>query len=176
MANTDWTTQLPPFLPLAEKQALFLRARVEEVLPLSPHLGKLRDRLLGFGGLEVVLPRYADFEPSMRARDDYYSCELLVRGQQWPGTAAIVDERVASACHQNVATAALAGRGSIVTGYSLSSDGLWREHSWLLDLALAPAHELVETTVLRLLYFGFVLNAEERRRFIRGELGPDALP
>jgi len=90
--------------------------------------------------------------------------------------AAILEEQEASACHQNVANAALGGRGTIVTGYSLSDDGLWREHSWLFDPAIARAFELVETTTPRLRYFGFILNADELRGFIRGELGPEAMP
>jgi hypothetical protein len=50
----------------------------------------------------------------------------------------------------------------IVTGYALSSDGLWRQHSW----AMAGDGGVVETTEERLLYFGYELTAAEAEIFI----------
>lgn len=63
-----------------------------------------------------------------------------------------------SSCHQNVAsvwTARKFGIVGIATGYALSDDGLWRQHSWgiLRDGVL-------ETTTTRLKYFGIVLQGE----------------
>src|SRR5258708_7764341 len=49
------------------------------------------------------------------------------------------------------------GLGSVVNGYALSKDGLWRQHSWLVT----PEGGLVETTVRRAAYFGAVLAPEE---------------
>lgn len=57
-------------------------------------------------------------------------------------------------CHRNAAALWFAGRaGGIGTGYALSDDGLWREHSWGLGLA----GELIETTEPRTAYFGVEL-------------------
>jgi len=63
-----------------------------------------------------------------------------------------------SSCHQNVAflwTKRKFGIVGIATGYALTDDGLWRQHSWgiLRDGVL-------ETTEARLKYFGIVLQGE----------------
>ena len=63
-----------------------------------------------------------------------------------------------SSCHRNVAavwTKKKFGIVGIATGYALSDDGLWRQHSWgiLRDGVL-------ETTEKRLKYFGVVLQGE----------------
>jgi hypothetical protein len=56
-----------------------------------------------------------------------------------------------SACHRNVAALWRSGQAiSTGTGYALSEDEIWREHSWAWD------HEgrLIETTEIRCCYFG----------------------
>lgn len=40
---------------------------------------------------------------------------------------------------------------NIYTGYGLSDDGLWRNHSWLVD----KNNNIIETTCERLIYFGY---------------------
>ena len=49
-----------------------------------------------------------------------------------------------------------------MTGYALSDDGLWRQHSWLIA---KPGRRwtVIETTCRRLLYYGVVLTEEEAR-------------
>jgi len=67
-----------------------------------------------------------------------------------------------SECHANVA--ALWRSGEVVaigTGYALSRDSLWREHSWGWD----ESGRLVETTELRERYFGVRLQSEGAERF-----------
>ena len=54
-----------------------------------------------------------------------------------------------SRCHDNCAQLLYNGQcNSMVTGYALSPDGMWRYHSWCLD------HEcnLIETTERRIVY------------------------
>jgi hypothetical protein len=63
-----------------------------------------------------------------------------------------------SSCHQNIAsvwTKRKFGIVGIATGYALSDDGLWRQHSWgiLRDGVL-------ETTQTRQKYFGIVFQGE----------------
>lgn len=59
-----------------------------------------------------------------------------------------------SKCHHNVAVLWLDGTvASIGTGYALSEDGLWRQHSW----GLTAVGELVETTAERRAYVGVAL-------------------
>lgn len=66
-----------------------------------------------------------------------------------------------SQCHQNVIDLWKAKHiQHIYTGYGLSEDGLWREHSWGLDITYAnddspPVNVVVETTEERLIYFGY---------------------
>ena len=93
-------SHLPVFEPLPAAQAQFLRARVEQVSPLSLHLRSLRERLLSIGGQEVVLPRYADFQPWERTRDDYDSAAILARGLAWSGAEASQKIGTSNACHQ----------------------------------------------------------------------------
>jgi len=69
----------------------------------------------------------------------------------------------ASSCHQNVASVWKKRRFGIVaiaTGYALTQDGLWRQHSWgiLRDGVL-------ETTVVRVKYFGILLQRAAADRF-----------
>jgi hypothetical protein len=68
-----------------------------------------------------------------------------------------------SSCHQNVASLWRGRKFGIVgiaTGYALSEDGLWRQHSWgvLRDGVL-------ETTETRAKYFGIVLQGEKADHF-----------
>ena len=50
----------------------------------------------------------------------------------------------------------------IATGWALSDDGLWRQHTWLVDPSDGG---VIETTVERLMYFGFKLTNEESEIF-----------
>ena len=54
----------------------------------------------------------------------------------------------------------------VCTGYALSDDGMWRQHSWCIDKRPRTT-KIIETTEPRVLYFGYVLNDEETKRFIR---------
>jgi len=60
-----------------------------------------------------------------------------------------------SECHKNVAEIWAEKQDELVgigTGYSLSDDGLWREHSWGVR-----REGILETTVSRAKYFGVLL-------------------
>jgi YD repeat-containing protein len=68
----------------------------------------------------------------------------------------------ASDCHRN--SARLWWDGSAVavgTGYALSDDELWREHSWAWD----DAGRLLETTSSRIRYFSVRFDGEDGRWF-----------
>lgn len=69
-----------------------------------------------------------------------------------------------SRCHSNSAYfASKFKKYRLMTGYAYTEeDGLWRQHSWLLD----NKDNVVETTpIKRDLYFGFILTEEESKRF-----------
>jgi hypothetical protein len=165
---------LPPFAPLEEGQHRFLMARLGRVLPLSRQLARLRERLLGIGGLEVVLPRYDEFPDHLRQRDDYYTARVLERGRTWPAALADLEPGQANSCHTNVARLHMQARGAIASGWALADDGLWREHSWIVARSATGAEALIETTVSWLVYHGYELDREEAGRFLRDELGPNA--
>ena len=69
----------------------------------------------------------------------------------------------ANNCHQNVASiwrAKESGILGIATGYALSEDGLWRQHT------LGVVREgLLETTKKREKYFGIILQGEKAGHF-----------
>jgi hypothetical protein len=61
-----------------------------------------------------------------------------------------------SDCHNNVLRLWSKGRKThkVVTGYGLSSDGIWRSHSWVTR----NDNTLIETTVTRDIYIGIAYN------------------
>jgi len=73
-------------------------------------------------------------------------------------------------CHRNCATLWKLSPDavSIVTGYCLSSDGMWREHTWLID----ALDDIVETTLPRTRYFGIRLSPETAKEFCDLILAP----
>ena len=160
---------LPTFEPLGDAQREFLASRVARVVALSAPHARLREVLLAAGGLEVVPPHYERFEEWQRRRDDWYTEAILARGQAWAGAAARLEAGEGSACHGNVARLHRTGGGAIATGYALAADGLWREHSWIVE----ASGSVVETTVSWVLYYGCMLNDDEARRFARDELGAE---
>ena len=146
-------TALPVFPPIPPEQESFLRERMREMCRLQPALQTLRERLLAVAGHELVPPLERD--PDLD--------EVLARGRTSDGRVARRRPGLPSECHSNVAQLYLRNPDSfrIVTGYALSPDGLWRQHSWALDAGDTP----VETTDERVLYFGFVLSGREARHF-----------
>src|SRR5262249_32204744 len=69
-------------------------------------------------------------------------------------------------CHHNVAFRYLDNPFTyeIATGYGLTAaDGLWRQHSWLWD-----GKRVLETTVVRDVYFGVVLDRVAAAGFVFG--------
>ena len=111
-----------------------------------------RETLIAAGGQEACPPLSPEEDLPL----------LLTRSQYWPGKGARKVKGAPSQCHWNVATlyddAAI---DSIVTGYALSDDGLWRQHSWGLKDG-----RIVETTTRRDAYVGYVLTEDECDDFI----------
>jgi hypothetical protein len=165
---------LPRFGNLPQQQLEFLSARRERVTAMLPAYAELRSRLLGLGGLEVVLPRYDQFSEAEQRRQAYDVQQVLGRGETWPGNNAVVETGTENNCHANVAQIRSSGRGAIASGWALADDGLWREHSWLIVRPTGSKHSLLETTQPWLLYHGYRLDARETGWFIHSELGPDA--
>lgn len=112
----------------------------------------LREKLLSFGGDDACI-----IEPE----EDMDN--ILKYGQFWFGKSAIMKKGRPNQCHAN--SCYLWGAGDnpkktrICTGYALSKDGLWRQHSWLV-LFKPNSNTIIETTSKRLAYFGFIMDEE----------------
>jgi hypothetical protein len=73
-----------------------------------------------------------------------------------------------SECHRNVAKIWAGKQRELVgigTGYSLSEDGLWRQHSWGIR-----REGILETTVSRVKYFGILLQHVDADSFAMANL------
>ena len=118
----------------------------------------LVDGLLAWGGDRVLVPLH---EPDLGA--------LRTRGQLWTGKGHVRCPGEASRCHGNAAALWEANPDLVLlaTGYALSDDGLWRQHSFAVQ---ARPRRIVETTVPRVAYFGFVLTTKESGRFAEENL------
>ena len=94
--------------------------------------------------------------------------DIADNGVLMPGRGALLMIGERSQCHYNTArlySYSVKRIDAIVTGYALSKDGLWREHTWGLLKG-----KIVETTERRVAYFGKVLNADEAREFVDNEM------
>lgn len=153
--------------PLSREQAAFLRERLARAAKRDPRWMALRDRLLALGGLEVVVGLDDYFDPALPS-------VLSPRARVFDGEGAMVVRGEGGACHHNVA-ALCAGeelwrflhrrdlpKAKIVTGWALSEDGLWRNHSW----GVTKDGTVVETTIPRIVYYGVALTPAESLRFV----------
>lgn len=122
------------------------------------HLGKLdelRKRLLSFGGDTACMPIH---------EEDLGN--IMTRGQFFYGDHARMRKGEPCRCHSNSSLLWNANRGKcqIATGYALSEDGIWRQHSWGVQ-PLTLSWRVWETTQKRVAYFGFVMTDEECEEF-----------
>ena len=135
-----------------------LRERNQAAFASEPRLADLEKRLLDVGGLIAFL-----FLPENRVD------KLLERGQTFPGHEAQLRRDQEVDCHRNAARLFCSTEGAvrIASGYALSDDDSWRQHSWGVE---AETSCVIETTVPWLRYFGFVLDDPESLEFIFGNL------
>ena len=136
-------------------------AEAKKMFPgMDEHLFELKARLLDFAGEAVCLPGYEeDLE------------NILEYGQFWLGYNA---ERIPGEpcqCHENSALLWRENKEitNICTGYALSEDGMWRQHSWLIHRK-PRSNKIVETTMQRVLYYGFAMTPEMCEEFADANL------
>ena len=89
--------------------------------------------------------------------------KILERGRRFPGRSKTMRGEPCR-CHSNSAACWDENRElcRICTGYALSKDGVWRQHSWVLT----NDGTVVETTEKRVQYFGYVMTEEECEEFL----------
>lgn len=135
----------------------FLIRRLREASKEQPELRRLKSLLLRFGGEFLVAPPKPDEDiPSI------LKSGFLVGGR------ILFKPMTRSSCHQNVSRLWKNRRSGIIgiaTGYALSADGLWRQHSWGLR-----RDGVLETTELRTKYFGLILQGEKADQFAESNL------
>ena len=137
---------------MTPEQKTLLQRRLREAVSKQPELKRLKALLLRFGGDFLVAPPKFDPDVPMLLESGF-----LISG---PATLKVMNS---SSCHQNVAAVWKARRFGIVaiaTGYALSEDGLWRQHTWGI-----LREGVLETTKARLKYFGIVLQGDRADHF-----------
>ena len=104
------------------------------------HLFDLRQKLLAFAGEAVCFP------PCEEDLDN-----ILNYGQFWVGSNAKLMRGEPSRCHANSANLWEQNKEAtrICTGYALSEDGMWRQHS-LLVWHKSRSNQIVETKLKRI--------------------------
>ena len=126
------------------EQERILDRRFREAARQQPDLKVLRRLLLGLGGTHLVAPPSPDG-----------TLPLLINAGFVMAGPVVQRTMKKSDCHRNVAEIWAKRQDELVgigTGYSLSDDGLWREHSWGVR-----REGILETTVSRVKYFGVLL-------------------
>lgn len=124
---------------------------IEHTRGHGPHQ-ELKDILLDIGGWAACVP---NIEPDLE--------KIMIRGRRFPGKS-ITMKGQPSRCHSNSAFCWDANRKEckICTGYALTRDGMWRQHSW----CRTNSGIIVETTVKRVQYFGYIMTEDECEQFI----------
>lgn len=118
----------------------------------QPDLLNLRTRLLSIGGEEVV----PVFEDDLK--------KILNRGIPLINPIIKLIRGRPISCHSNSCEywADHQKASELMTGWGLSEDGLWRQHSWV---RIIKSGKVVETTIPRSIYYGFVMTPEEAGEF-----------
>lgn len=128
----------------------------------DPQYIRLESTLLAIGGKRMVwVP-----EPHLD--------ELLSRGKVFPKLVRYADRYggQANACHQTAARmyARLPEYYQIATGYALSKDGLWRQHSWVCCRPPSRGKPYEPTPIKRECYYGFLLSDKEAAEFVQSNM------
>jgi hypothetical protein len=155
MVIEDWPARHDPDASLRMREE-----RRQFLLVERPKLSILWDILLQAGGAEVV--------GQMETPEELD--RLIGRGFFQDGAGAKLRLGLPTKCHANAAYAWAREKKkyAIVTGYALSDDGLWRQHSWLRD----QKGRIIETTDPRLLYYGYEMTTVETMAFSLAQFGP----
>lgn len=143
-------------VPDHEERRRMFEDRVREIDARLPgYAAKWRqlESIVLTGGGYAIVPRF-DPDPLIDI--------LIDRGETYSGETVMLKPGTERECHRNSADLWRSGEAvAIGTGYALSEDGLWREHTWAWNLG---AH-LVETTEPRAAYFGLRLEETNAKNF-----------
>jgi len=139
------------------EQKKLLTKRLQEAIEKQPEIKRLSALLLRLGGEFLVAPSNPDQDIPLLLEDGFVTS----------GTIKLKPMK-SSSCHQNVASLwkkKQLGIVAISTGYGLSEDGLWRQHSWGIW-----REGILETTRTRTKYFGIILQGKHADFFAANNL------
>lgn len=142
--DDDWKTR-------CKEDMFWFQDTLEDMKKMHPSMDErlfdLRQKLLDFAGEAVCLPVYEEDLDN-----------ILNYGQFWVGNNIKLMRGEPNQCHANSANLWEQNKDTtrICTGYALSNDGMWRQHSWLI-WHKARSNQIVETTVKRVAYYGFAM-------------------
>lgn len=117
--------------------------------------GPLESKLLQLDGDSVLQP---ECDPHIGA-----ICE---RGRLLTGRS-VQSNGLPNQCHANACVLWVQSerKKSLCTGYALSGNGVWMQHSWCMSLPHAKEPQIFETTCEWLKYFGIALEENEAFQF-----------
>lgn len=118
--------------------------RVAMIKKEMPIVTKLETKLLKLGGDRLAMGHPCLFD---NAKD------LLDKGKLIEFKSKQLMPMEKAQCHNNSRMLSMLRKGCVhYTGWALSDDGCWRQHSWVLE---NDTH-LIETTTEREIYFGYI--------------------
>lgn len=135
-------------LPFEQFAPMTLDERRDYFLSRDPGFAILEDLLFELGGSRLI---YTPNPPDPKVLLDRGVRSIDKRGM-W-----VAPEQAPSACHALALAAHKNFQAPVYSGYALSEDGKWREHSWVTQEGL-----LLELTGIdRVSYFGVKLKEAE---------------
>ena len=160
---SGWRRPKTHFMDANRKSTLasLLTARVNPLL--QERHQELIDRLLALGGDGVAIVFEEDLD------------KILARATPFKGSKTRKFRGRPCNCHQNSAMLWKSDpkKYRIVTGWALSPDGCWRQHTWVAE-PLANwdkfGYQFIETTERRTAYYGFMMTEKECRDFYYNQI------
>lgn len=154
-----WNPMNDEWKATCKERSFWFQDTIDEMKAMHPkmddRLVDLRKHLLNFAGEATCLPAYEE------DIDD-----ILKYGQFWVGNNIKIMKGLPSQCHYNSSRLWEKNKKDcrICTGYALSDDGMWRQHSWVIWMK-PRSNQIIETTVPRIVYFGYVMTSEQCELF-----------
>lgn len=158
--HIKWKTMEADWKKDCKESKFWFQNTLEDMKKIHPSMDSrlftLHQKLLDFAGEAVCFPPYEEDLDN-----------ILSHGQFWVGSNVKLMCGEPSQCHANSANLWEQNKDTtrICTGYALSEDGMWRQHSWIV-WHKAHSNQIVETTAKRIAYYGFVMPYDMCQQFV----------
>lgn len=128
----------------------------------NARLEYLKQCMLRIGGWAVKLQ-----EDGEELVDDYEAEMLVTRGRPFDATWKIFEGEFPRMCHHHSAVLSmLVNDLQLGTGFGLSEDGVWYQHSWCSIEYEDGSFDQIDTTTARQQYYGVILDIDEHTEFL----------